>query len=69
MSDYIKDIAGETVATVVGDMGAVRWFLDNGRRGDRLASTNELMSDLTSDLMPDLAVTFDGDGQVKGERK
>lgn len=65
MSDYVRNAAGETVATVASDMDAVRWFLEHGRVGDFLDSTGETLNDLAADLMPDVTFTFDGTGQIR----
>ena len=56
--------AGEVVAQGKSDMDAVCWYLDNGRMGDRLAETNELMSDVAADLLPDVSVSYNEGGEV-----
>lgn len=46
----IMNDAHEAVATVVSDAEAVRWWRENGRPGDYLEDTDELLRDLDDQL-------------------
>lgn len=59
----IVNVAGEVVATAGSDTEAVRWWLENGRTGDRLADTGELVSSVAELL--EIGFRFDGDGCVQ----
>ena len=49
----IRNDAGEAVYTAASDAEAVRWWQANGRPGDYLDDTDELLSDVAADLALD----------------
>lgn len=67
MTVQIKNVAGETVSTADSDAEACRWYLDQGRQGDYLADTGELLSGLVIDLGLADSVSFDRSGCVRYE--
>jgi len=55
---------GHKIAEVRSDAEAVRWFLDNGRKGDRLEDTGEPLADIAALIFEDAEFHYDADGKV-----
>ena len=60
----IHNIKGERVTTARSDAEAVRWFLDNGHRGDYLEDTGEPLGDIALLIFEDAVWGYDADGKV-----
>jgi hypothetical protein len=64
MKHSVSNAAGEIMASLDSDAEAVRWYHENGRKGDFLVSTGELMSVVSAEIFPDVEVRFTLDGRV-----
>jgi hypothetical protein len=64
MKHSVSNAAGEVMASLDSDAEAVRWYHENGRKGDFLVSTGELMSIVSAEIFPGIEVRFTRDGCV-----
>lgn len=60
----IRNDAGERIDTVSSDAEAARWFLEQGRRGDTLEDTGELLADVVGAVFDDVEWHYDRYGAV-----
>lgn len=64
MSVHIANAACETLADFASEAEAVRWFHENGRRGDWLVETGELLAVVSANIFPDVEIRYDTSGCV-----
>jgi hypothetical protein len=62
MPGHICNAAGERMTSYTSDAEACRWWADNGRRGDYLDDTGELVSRVLVTLWPEADALIDRNG-------
>jgi len=58
----IRNAAGEVMTTYLSDAEACRWWAEQGRRGDYLDDTGELVSRVLVTLWPEADARIDRNG-------
>lgn len=65
----VMNDAGDPIVTLSSDAEAVRWFYDEGRRGDYLDDTGETLHSVAEDLFPHIEVKYDRCGCVVAQER